>query len=156
MNLHKITRGLVYYPILIIIFFGAIQAVRFSIPIFSNASIYSPLVITFSLGYVALWLLVSYMLGRILFFEAKRDDKLFTVNRKSLTPIFWASLLFGMAVINVIVLSAFSSSLSLSALDLVSMRNMSLGYGFLAFLFMFIFLLVVMQMIRVITKKVSQ
>ena len=151
MNIHKITRGLVCYPILVIIFFSVINAVNSFISILANTEIYSLLTIAISLGYASLWLLASCMLGRTLLFEVKRDDKLFTVNRKSLAPIFWASLLFGMTVINLIMLSAFSSTQALSALDLVSIKNLSLEYGFLAFLFLFISLLAVMRIIQGVT-----
>ena len=143
MNKDRIIRGIVFYTLAAIVFFSALEAAKFVYLLGSSKELYPISIFIFSLGYSTLLLLVSYSLGQKLLFEGSRSNKLFTIKRQSYQILGMLSLFTGLSVINVIILSEFTSG-KLILSSLTDLCTLSLQYGVTTFIVTFIMLFVVM------------
>lgn len=153
MNKDRIIRGIVFYTLSAIVFFSALEAAKFIFLLGSSKTLYSISIFIFSLGYSTLLLLVSYSLGQKLLFEGSRSNKLFTIKRQSYQTVAMLSLFSGLSVINIIVLSEFSSGKLLSS-TLTDLCTLSLKYGVTTFIVTFIALFVIMLINNMIVSRV--
>ncbi|MCD9474344.1 hypothetical protein CTM76_09240 [Photobacterium phosphoreum] len=154
MNKDRIIRGIVFYTLAAIVFFSALEAAKFVYLLGSSKELYPISIFIFSLGYSTLLLLVSYSLGQKLLFEGSRSNKLFTIKRHSMMPLYMLSLFAGLSVINIIVLSEFSSGTLISS-SLTHLCSLSLQYGVTTFIVTLIILTVVMLVNNLIVDRVK-
>ena len=142
MQMHRLIRQVVFYSLSAIVFYSALESAKFVYLLGSSKALYPISIFGFSLFYCTLLLLVSYSLGQKFLFEATRTNPLFTIKRQSYQTLVMMSLFTGLTVINVIVLSAFSSGKLLSP-TLTDLCTLSLQYGVTTFIVTFIALFVV-------------
>lgn len=154
MNIHKAVRRIVFYTLSAIVFFSALEAAKFVYLLGSSKELYPISIFVFSLGYSTLLLIVSYVLGQKLLFEASRNNQLFTIKRNSYRTLCMLSLFSGLSIVNVIVLSEFSSG-RLISFSLDSLCVLSLQYGVPAVFVTFILLFVAMGINNIIVDRVS-
>ena len=152
MNKDRIIRGIVFYTLAAIVFFSALEAAKFVYLLGSSKELYPISIFIFSLGYSTLLLFVSYSLGQKLLFEGSRSNKLFTIKRQSYQMLGMLSLFTGLSVINVIILSEFSSGKLISS-SLTSLCTLSLQYGVTTFIGTFIIFFLVMLITNMIVSR---
>ncbi|CEO40898.1 hypothetical protein [Photobacterium kishitanii] len=154
MNTHKLIRQIVFYSLSAVVFFSALEAAKFVYLLGSSKELYPISIFGFSLFYSTLLLIVSYILGQKLLFEASRSNQLFTIKRNSYRTLCMLSLFSGLSVINAIVLSEFSSGRLISS-SLDNLCVLSLQYGVPIVFVTFILLFVVMVINNIIVGRMS-
>ncbi|WP_305810009.1 hypothetical protein [Photobacterium kishitanii] len=87
MNTHKLIRQIVFYSLSAVVFFSALEAAKFVYLLGSSKELYPISIFVFSLFYSTLLLIVSYILGQKLLFEASRSNQLFTIKKKFIQNI---------------------------------------------------------------------
>ncbi|SKC31215.1 hypothetical protein CZ809_00693 [Photobacterium piscicola] len=152
MNIHRLIRQIVFYSLAAIVFYSALEAAKFVYLLGSSKALYPISTFGFSLFYSTLLLLVSYSLGQKFLFEATRTNQLFTIKRQSYQTLGMVSLFTGLTVINVIVLSSFSSGTLISS-SVYTLCSLSLQYGVPVALVTFIFLFVVLLINNMIVTR---
>ena len=152
MNIHRLIRQIVFYSFAAIVFYSALEAAKFVYLLGSSKALYPISIFGFSLFYSTLLLLVSYSLGQKFLFEATRTNQLFTIKRQSYQTLGMVSLFTGLTVINVIVLSSFSSGTLISS-NVYTLCSLSLQYGVPVALVTFICLFVVLLINNMIVTR---
>ncbi|MEC6899589.1 hypothetical protein [Photobacterium piscicola] len=152
MNIHRLIRQIVFYSLAAIVFYSALEAAKFVYLLGSSKALYPISIFGFSLFYSTLLLLVSYSLGQKFLFEATRTNQLFTIKRQSYQTLGMVSLFTGLTVINVIVLSSFSSGTLISS-SVYTLCSLSLQYGVPVALVTFICLFVVLLINNMIVTR---
>lgn len=152
MNIHRLIRQIVFYSLAAIVFYSALEAAKFVYLLGSSKALYPISIFGFSLFYSTLLLLVSYSLGQKFLFEATRTNQLFTIKRQSYQTLGMVSLFTGLTVINVIVLSSFSSGTLISS-NVYTLCSLSLQYGVPVALVTFICLFVVLLINNMIVTR---
>ncbi|MEC6813480.1 hypothetical protein VXS05_00100 [Photobacterium toruni] len=154
MNKARLIRGIVFYTLAAIVFFSALEAAKFVFLLGSSKVLYPISIFIFSLGYSTLLLFVSYSLGQKLLFEGSRSNKLFSIKRQSMMSLCMLSLFAGLSVINIIVLSEFSSGKLISA-TLMHLCTLSLQYGVTTFIVTLIVLFAVIWVNNLMVDRVK-
>ena len=152
MNIHRLIRQIVFYSLAAIVFYSALEAAKFVYLLGSSKALYPISIFGFSFFYSTLLLLVSYSLGQKFLFEATRTNQLFTIKRQSYQTLGMVSLFTGLTVINVIVLSSFSSGTLISS-SVYTLCSLSLQYGVPVALVTFICLFVVLLINNMIVTR---
>ena len=152
MNIHRLIRQIVFYSLAAIVFYSALEAAKFVYLLGSSKALFPISIFGFSLFYSTLLLLVSYSLGQKFLFEATRTNQLFTIKRQSYQTLGMVSLFTGLTVINVIVLSSFSSGTLISS-SVYTLCSLSLQYGVPVALVTFICLFVVLLINNMIVTR---